>query len=246
MSKIIDIFVQDVQEALSELQDTEKLLKYLSGEYTPKLERKYILYVKKTANGSETFINVTYFSRLPENVYVSEDAPIVLYSQTSEYAKTYKLIPAEEKYLILKPGGTYKFKITGERTYGQIVVSTSEDFRLKDVRFDLEAFKYFVEYLPDKMYTRFVNATRGVLKKKFAGIDISMGDLIDELSKVLADEFLSFGYLSKMWPKAIMLEDIRILREKVDICTKGLVLKQINGKFEKLLRTIKKIKLLQE
>ena len=148
--------------------------------------------------------------------------------------------------MILKPSGTYRFKITGERDYGEIVLTINKEFHLEDARFDLKAMKYFNDYLPNKMYDTFVRVTRGVIQKKFAGEDVTIEDLINDLSKALADYFLSFFYLTKMWPKAIVLEDLRILKENVDIFTKRVLLKRINEKFEGLLRAIKKVKILED
>jgi len=148
--------------------------------------------------------------------------------------------------LILKPSGTYRFKITGERDYGEIVLTINKEFHLEDARFDLKAMKYFNDYLPNKMYDTFVRVTRGVIRKKFAGEDVTIEDLINDLSKAFADYFLSFFYLTKMWPKAVVLEDLRILKENVDIFTKRVLLKRINEKFEGLLRAIKKVKILED
>lgn len=241
MAKIMEKFVQDVQKALNELEDTNKLLRFLSGEYTPKLDRKYVVYLKKSGEHYKALASASYFADLPMNIYVSKDAPIVIYSDVSKDVKTFKLIPAESEYLVIKPCNGYKFRIIGKEEYGTVFIKLSDNFSFEEVIFDLEAIKHFIDLVPNQVFDVLSRVLKKKISERLSGADADCKDILDEIVSYFDKYFLSVSFTAKNFVNALLFEDISILREPLCLETKRLVLRRLNERFEKILETTKKV-----
>lgn len=247
--KLLKELQNEFEKILEHFNNVELLIKFLEGTYTPKFSKRYLLYVKKRTSISETFANSYCINEMPFNSYISSETPLMILLPDND-GGALRLVPKDEKYVILRPNVECTLRIIGWED-AEIHFKLGPDMKLLDAKLNLNGLYELVHSSYPTISYCVNKFTQNVVELKKEGKPVDYDAMLEELNRSIAKKFLDSSYASKMWVKAVLLEDITLVRYPIwefapEVLPKVTLINVLRKNFEKITDAINEVKLLED